>query len=251
MKGVIAGFATAICWSMLSILLKFALLYTTPSSVLTYRMIVAFGLLFFVGYLKGAFKNISFNEVFDPKLCLMGCLLSGQFIGFIQGVRYTNPENAQVLIQFGPFLTVVLGLLFFRERISRFQIIGFLFLILGSYLFFSEQVRLANHHDSLLKGSVCVLLGAISWAFYAVLQKILAKKYSILFMNTHTYAISVLLFLPFINLDSLIQMPLNGHIFLFSIGLNTIFSYGFLSIALKHTPMSVISPILIMNPILT
>ena len=51
--------------------------------------------------------------------------LAANYIGFLLGLDHTSPANAQVLIQLGPLLLALGGLVVFRERFAPAQWLGF------------------------------------------------------------------------------------------------------------------------------
>jgi drug/metabolite transporter (DMT)-like permease len=83
------------------------------------------------------------------------------------------------------------------------------------------------------------------------LQKKLVKKYSIESLNLFIFGLPVLLYAPFINPELLVHLSWITWVLLLFVGLNTLFSYTFLSVALKNTDASKVSIIIILNPIIT
>jgi len=95
------------------------------------------------------------------------------------------------------------------------------------------------------------LTGAVAWAIYAALQKKLVLHYPVGMLNVFIFGLPVLIYLPFVNFGSLLHLNWLTWLLLLFVGLNTLFSYQFLSMALKNTEANKVSVIIILNPIIT
>jgi drug/metabolite transporter (DMT)-like permease len=170
----------------------------------------------------------------------------------MMGIHHTTPSNAQLFIQTGPILLTVAGIVFFKEKITRLQTVGFIVAILGVAFFYRDQLMAFFESKKEYNiGVIYILTSATAWATYAILQKKLVKKYSIESLNLFIFGLPVLLYAPFINLAPLLQVSWVVWVLLLFVGLNTLFSYTFLSVALKNTDASKVSIIIILNPIIT
>ena len=251
-KGLIAAIITATCWSTLALFLKYALIYSDSQTIVWYRMLVAF--LFLMGWLvfKGKVKQLSVLKT-KPGLLLVAALcLAFNYLGFVQGVHYTSPANAQIFIQLGPFLLALSGLIFFGEKLSQKQILGALVCIFGFSLFFWDQITIKNKDPQrFLLGLTWIIAAALTWATFAGLQKKLLSLWKSSQINIYIYMTVTLVYLPWINWSSLGEMSLGMHLFFIFLGLNTLIAYGCLSIALKYLPATQVSPIITMNPLFT
>jgi drug/metabolite transporter (DMT)-like permease len=168
------------------------------------------------------------------------------------GVQYTTPSNAQVAIQFGPILLALAGIIYFHEKISRVQIIGFVLSIFGFLVFYQQHLTaMIGQEGQYTKGMLITLVGAVAWAVYAALQKSLILNYSVGTLNVFIFGLPVLLFLPFADFGSLTQLSLGYWALLVFLGANTLISYGCLSLALKYLEAGKVSIMLILNPIIT
>lgn len=185
-------------------------------------------------------------------MMLAALCLAINYIGFMQGVHYTSPANAQVFIQLGPLLLALAGLLVFKETLSSKQVMGFGLCILGFALFFLDRLNFVSiHQGNYFLGLFWIILGALTWAVFASLQKNLLKIWNISQINIYIYLVSTILFLPFVDWERLSQISWTVHILFFFLGLNTLFAYGSLSLALKYLPATQVSPIITMNPLFT
>lgn len=251
LKGIIYGGITALFWGVLAIALKVIDDDIEPATIVWFRFLLAFLIL----AAWQAKKNPgSFKLMIKPPLLLViaTVTLSWNYIGFMMGIHYTTPSNAQLFIQTGPILLALGGIVFFKEKITRLQVIGFAIAIAGMAFFYRDQlVAFFDVQQKYNLGVFYLLTAAVTWAIYALLQKKLVDKFDIQSLNLFIFGLPILLFLPFINLSSLQNLSLITWLILIFVGLNTLFSYTFLSKALQLTEASKVSIIIILNPIIT
>lgn len=249
--GLGAAIITALFWSFLAILLKVALKYSDSASIVFYRMIVALVLVFIYQSVTD-FKKIKALKNIPFILIIASFCLGINYFGYMKGVELTAPANAQIFIQLAPLMLAIFGIFYFKESISKAQIIGFFLALVGYSFFYYDRVdNFIRFNDGYYEGQAWILLGAVTWAAFAILQKIILKNWSSHQINIIVYSICALMTLPFVNWHSLYSLTLAQHLLFISLGINTLISYGCLSIALKNLPASLVSPILIANPILT
>lgn len=251
-KGLVAAITTATCWSTLALFLKYALIYSDPLTIVWYRMFVAF--LFLLGWFihKGKTKQLEILKTRPGLLLVAALCLAFNYLGFIKGVHYSSPANAQIFIQLGPLLLALSGLLFFGEKLSPKQILGALICTFGFSLFFWDRMAV-NHEDpkSFLLGLTWVVAAALTWATFAGLQKKLLTLWKSSQVNVYIYMITSLVYLPWVNWSSLGQMSPGIHLLYIFLGLNTLVAYGCFSVALEYLPATQVSPIITMNPLFT
>lgn len=250
-KGIIYTLITVLLWGVLSIALKVAGQVIDSPTIVWFRFSLAF------------FGMVVWMLIKDPKglrilykpsllIVISSLALAGNYIGFMVGIQYTTPSNAQVAIQFGPILLAFAGVVYFHEKISRIQIIGFILSILGFVVFYQQHLTaMAGQEEQYTKGILITLAGAVAWAVYAALQKSLILNYSVGTLNVFMFGLPVILFLPFADFASLTQLSLGYWILLVFLGANTLISYGCLSLALKYLEAGKVSIMLILNPIIT
>lgn len=250
-KGIIYTVITILLWGVLSIALKVASKVIDSPTIVWFRFSLAFMGMFIWMLIK---NPNGLQILYKPSLLIVisSLALAVNYIGFMVGIQYTSPSNAQVAIQFGPILLAVAGIIYFHEKISRIQIIGFLLSIFGFLVFYQQHLTaMIGQEEQYTKGMLITLAGAVAWAVYAALQKNLILKYSVGTLNVFIFGLPVILFLPFADFASLAHLSLGYWALLFFLGANTLISYGCLSLALKHLEAGKVSILLILNPIIT
>ncbi len=250
-KGLLYAGFTALLWGFLAIALKVSLHEMNPVSVVWFRFSVAFVILLIILLFS---DRTLINSVRRPPLSVFAAatFLGLNYLGFITGISYTTPSNAQVFIQIGPVSLAFAGIFIFREKLSWKHALGFILLLSGFWLFYSEQSgELGGHTAGYMKGIFSVILGGLSWAVFSVIQKTLVRKWNPNHLNLLIYGFCSLLFLPFVEFDKFSGLDFGDWMLLLFLGLNTLLAYGSLALALKYAEANKISVIITLNPLIT
>lgn len=251
-KGLFYTLITVLMWGVLAIALKIATREIDSPTIVWFRFSLAFSALF-------AWMSVNnpkeLKILYKPSwlIVLSSLALAWNYMGFMLGIQFTSPSNAQVAIQAGPLLLALLGILFFKEKISNIQIAGFLLAILGFWIFYSQHVSAVpiGQEGQYTKGMLITFSGAVAWAIYAAFQKKLVVHYPVGTLNLFIFGLPVLLYMPFVNFGSLGHLSIGYWALLVFLGANTLISYGCLSLALKYLEAGKVSIIIILNPIIT
>ncbi len=250
-KGILYAIYTACLWGVLAIVLKISLDDLSPVDITWFRFFLAFMALA-VWYL---FRKPYYLRILrrPPLLLIVATIcLAVNYYGFIEGVNLTSPGIAQVFIQLGPVLLAASGFIFFGEKVTRRQIIGLCLVMVGLILFYREQIHtFVEQRQALQTGVMWVLVAAITWAAYSILLKVLVLKYPPMQLNLLIFGLPVLLYAPFVNFSHFAGIGLTGWLILLFLGLNTLFAYGLLALAIQYAEANKISVILVLNPLLT
>ncbi|HZH71390.1 MAG TPA: DMT family transporter [Mariniphaga sp.] len=250
-KGILYSAITALCWGLLAIGLKVAVQEFNPVTLVWMRFFIAF--LILLGW--QLYRNpASLKIMITPPLLLVVATLAlaWNYYGFMWGVFYTTPSNAQLFIQFGPMLLALSGLIIFKERFSLIQGIGFAIALTGFAFFYADQLSAFFDGKSQYNlGVILTLSGATAWTVYAILQKLLIQKYSASALNLFLFGFPSLLFLPFIDLSPILHLGWEWWLLILFIGANTFISYTTLAEALGYLEASKVSVIIFLNPIIT
>lgn len=250
-KGVMFASITATFWGFLAIALKVATGIMDPLTIVWFRFLVAFSILtIYFSFRKPEYLKILRKP---PLFIIVASLGIGiNYISYLNGLKLTSPSTAQVLIQIGPILLGIVGLIFFKEKISRRQAIGFILAGLGLFLFYRENIaKIATGEEMFNMGILWIVVAAMAWVVYATFQKILVRRYPAQQLNLFLFGLPVLLFLPFANLSAFLNLSIGNWALLIYLGLNTLIAYGSLAIAFKYLEANKVSIIITMNPIIT
>jgi drug/metabolite transporter (DMT)-like permease len=250
-KGVLYAAITASLWGFLAIALKIAVADLSPIAVVWARFATAFLLLFFLTLI---FKRSDLNIYKRPplKLFLAGIFLGLNYLGFISGIKYVSPSSSQVFIMIAPVSFAISGIIIFKEQVTWKHLLGFVMVIVGIGLFYSEQISaLAGTDQKFTMGMLLIFGGGLSWTVFASLQKSLVKVYTANQLNLFIYSLCALAFLPFIEFTQFNELSRGEWILLIYLGANTVFAYGSLVLAIKYIEANKVSVIITLNPIIT
>ena len=168
-----------------------------------------------------------------------------------QGIDLSGASNAAIIIQVAPLLLVIIGVLFFKEAIRLKQLIGIVISIIGFYLFYLDRLgNIVNHIDYSVANR-WVLFAAMLWVLYMVCQKKLSIKYSAQTINLIIYAVAMIVLMPFVEWNEFFGGSAMGWILLIILGLNTLLAYGALAEAVECIPLTLISILITLNPLIT
>ena len=251
--GLALALVTAACWSTLPVALKVMLEQLDPYTLTWIRFVVAGAvMLAWLAARNGLRRFASLDRRRWGLLGLAGVLLIGNYVFYLLGVQHSTPGNAQLLIQLAPLLMALGGILVFRERYRLGQWLGLGIIAAGLWLFFRDQ---SGHSsvagDEYALGSMMVVIAALVWAGYALIQKQLLTRLSSPAIMLFIYLLASLLLLPLAHPAALLQLDGLGVALLAFCALNTLVAYGAFAEALVHWEASRVSTVLALTPLLS
>ena len=244
--------ATALFWATLPIALKVALEILDPLTLTWFRFLVAALVTAAWLGLRGGLRGYGgLSRRHWWMLGVAALLLLGNYVFFLLGVQHTTPANATLLIQLAPLLMALGGIWVFGEHFRAAQWLGLALIAVGMVLFFRDQLAAAQQPPGYLLGSAWVILAALVWAGYALLQKQLLLKLGSMQILLLIYIAASVALLPFARPAALLQLDALHWAMLGYCALNTIGAYGAFAEALAHWEASRVSAILAATPLLS
>ncbi|PID89095.1 MAG: EamA family transporter, partial [Bacteroidia bacterium] len=228
--------------------MKVSLSYIGTVSIVWFRFTLAALVLLTYFIIKKPKTLLNLLKSFPIALLFAALFLGYNYLGYISGLHYTTPSTAQVVIQIGPILLTIAGILIFKEKVNRFQILGLLIAAIGLTLFYYNQLASFADTSTYNIGFLWILTAAVSWVCYAILQKRLVRKHAPQVLNLFIYGIPALAFLPSTNFQEFQGLEIWQWLLLIFLGLNTLIAYGFLALAFKYTQAYKVSIIITLNP---
>lgn len=216
--GLALSLVTVFLWGVLPIALAVTLQALDVYTVTWFRFLMAFGLL--AVYLATRKQLPELQKLRSASLGLLAIatvFLGLNYLLFLQGLLQTSPTTSEVVIQLAPILLSLGALVIFKERYTLPQWIGLGVLTLGFALYFHEQLKtILTAQATYLVGNGLLVLGAATWAIYALAQKQLLQKLPSSTIMLVIYGGCVLLFSPFAKPQMLLSLsPLHFGMLLF------------------------------------
>jgi drug/metabolite transporter (DMT)-like permease len=250
--GLAMAVVTALSWATLPVALKITLEQLDPYTLTWFRFLVAALAMLAWLSLRGGFGGFA---ALDARrwtwLSLAAIGLIGNYVFYLLGVQHTTPGNAQLLIQLAPLLMALGGIFIFRERFRLAQWLGLAIIATGLLLFFRDQLLRAASGGAYARGSLLVVIAAIVWAGYALLQKQLLVRLSSQAIQAFIYTLAAIVLLPLAQPRELLALDARHAWLLAFCSINTLVAYGAFAEALAHWQASRVSAVLALTPLLS
>ena len=249
--GLMLTLLTAACWATLPIALKIVLEVLDPMTLTWFRFVVATAITgAWLGYRGALGGYLGLGRRGGTMLGVAALMRVGNYVFDLLGVQHTTPANAQLLIQLAPLLMALGGIWVFGEHFRAAQWLGLAMLAAGMGLFFADQLAAAAQAPGYVLGSAFVIVGAIVWAVYALLQKQLLMRLGSMQVLLAIYVVASIVLLPFARPSTLLRLDAMHWAMLGYCALNTVGAYGAFAEALAHWEASRVSAVLATTPLL-
>jgi len=250
--GLAMALLTALSWATLPVALKITLEQLDPYTLTWFRFLVAAAcMLAWIGMREGFGTFAGLGATRWTMLLVAALGLIGNYLFYLLGVQHTTPGNAQLLIQLAPLLMALGGIFVFQESYKPLQWAGLGVIVLGLLLFFREQLAHAVSGRDYAIGSSLVLVAAVVWAMYALLQKQLLTRLDSPSIQAFIYSLAAILLLPLAHPAELLALDARHAWLLAFCSLNTLVAYGAFAEALAHWQASRVSAVLAVTPLLS
>ena len=250
--GLAMASLTAFLWGFLAIAMKVATDFVPVNTIVWFRFAFAFVMLaLIVGLSRPKRLRIL---VRPPPLGIVAALaLTLNYVGYLTGLDWTTPSNAQVLIQLAPLMLATGGVFVFKERMVRAQIYGVVLALIGFTVFGWDQFESSNVvSNHLLMGNAIIFLGAFAWTVYAMIQKaLLMRGHEPQDMNLLLYGVPAITMWPLVDFELLAGLSFGMWMLMVFLGANTLVAYGALGEAFKRLPAYKVALIVTLNPLIT
>ncbi|MGD9678261.1 MAG: DMT family transporter [Vulcanibacillus sp.] len=228
----------------------FVKLSTAPSSVIAaYRLLFAVIILSIptIIYYRNELRNITKNDILYS--ILSGGLLALHFLTWFESLKYTSVASSVVIVTLQPIFAMIGAFIFFKEKVSRIQLLGGLLAILGGLMIGWGDLKVGN---LALLGDFLALLGAFFVTGYWLVGQKLRKRLSILpyvFLVYSTSSIILIAYNIIMKVDLIHYSLYDWKLFLGLAIIPTIFGHTFLNWAIKFVNTTTISISILAEPI--
>jgi chloramphenicol-sensitive protein RarD len=166
-KGIFCAVLSYAVWGILPIYWRLVS-FAAPLHILAFRILFS---LFFVGLVLLLGRNTAWLRLFaDPKkrtlACLSGLIITFNWGLYIWAVNHGHTIESSLGYYINPLISILLGLIIFKEKLGRLQWVAFAFAVLGVLIL------------TLLSGTFpwISLALAVSFGIYGLIKKKLAAS---------------------------------------------------------------------------
>lgn len=201
-------FLAPLIWSTSNVIGKTSVGLLSPLQLTFYRWLLAFLLLSFFGrqHIKADWQTLCARKWW---IAIWGSLA---FCGFNLLIYYafnfgTSVVNVSLINALIPLIIVILGTLFFKQRLKILQGIGILIALAGVYLQLTHGDFTSLRNFSLQRGDALIMMATFIYALYS-LALLKAPDVHWLSLMWGMSAAAMLIALPFWSYESLTQQHL-------------------------------------------
>lgn len=251
--GLFLALLTACMWGLLPVAFVVLLRSLDALSITWARFAFSAVIVWTFLRVRGQLPRLRLLAGWAPCLLVVAILaLLANFVLYLKGLEYLNPEATVILIQLAPFMLMAGSVLFYGERFGQFEVIGTLLLLSGLGLFFNDGLgALLRTAGSEALGVVFMLLAALSWSVYGLLQKNLLRGMGSVQLTLLIYSGGALLLLPLAALSQFATLDaLAWGVLLFAC-LNMVLGYGAFTEALRVWEGAKVSAVIAVAPVFT
>ena len=195
--GTLLAILTAVLWALFDVIRKKSLLFISEIKVLLWIIISQF--IFFLLFLYFSNFNLDLKEYFLYAFLLILLNLISLFL-FLRVLKTGQLSTYIPLLSFTPLFSAIYANVILGEILNYLQYTGIFFIILGTYLLYSDKLSsLKNKQFGLLKNKnfFMIIIVALIWSLTPVLDKE-CMKYSDIYLHGFIQSFGMLLFFPFI-----------------------------------------------------
>lgn len=210
-----------IFWGASFIATKYLLDELTPEAIISLRLILAIILLSLIAlYTK---KDFTINLKSHLWILLLALIAVFHLWIQITGLKFTTAANTGWIIGTAPIFMALLGLIFFKEKLTAVKITGIVIAMLGLLLLVGKG-DITNIDLIKNKGDLLVLSSSFTWGIYSMINKKVSLNYSPMMTILYLFIMMAVIIIPF-NFNS---KTFNSVVHLSTIGWISILFLGLL-----------------------
>ena len=245
--------AAIIIWGVSFIATKYTLGEIKPLVIILIRQII--------GVIVLVLLAVRTKQSFKVTLKDFGWLAVFSFIATIHlwiqitGLQYTSASNTGWIIGVTPVFMLILGLIFFKEKITPLQLAGIIISFFGLLLLVSKgdfgSINLISN-----KGDLLILISAGTWAIYSIVGKKITLNYSPLMTIIYLFLIMSVYIAPFTinteNIKAVIHLSFSAWLAVIFLGIFcSAVAYVLWAQSMNEMPASRVGAFLYVQPFIT
>jgi len=242
-----------IFWGTSFVATKTLLTEIKPVTIIILRLIIGSVLLTIIAlYTK---RNFSLNFKSHSWIFILALIAVFHLWIQVTGLQFTTAANTGWIIGTAPIFMAVMGLIFFKEKITLLSFGGIVLAIFGLLMLIGKG-NITNIGLIENKGDLLVLGSAFTWGVYSMVNKKISLTYSPLMTILYLFLMMAIIIIPF-NLNnetisSVINLSTVGWVMVLFLGLFCSgIAYVIWAQALRDMESAKVGAFLYLEPLIT
>lgn len=207
-------------WGTSFVATKTLLLEIKPVTIIILRLLIASFLLTTIAI--STKRNFSINLKSHGWIFILALVAVFHLWIQVTGLQFTTAANTGWIIGTAPIFMAIMGLFFFKEKITLLGFLGIVLAIFGLLILFGKG-DITNIGFIENKGDLLVLGSAFTWGVYSTVNKKISLTYSPLMTILYLFLMMTVIIIPF-NLNSetiasVVHLSRNGWLLVLFLGL--------------------------------
>jgi len=191
-------------WGLSFIATKNALVEIKPEVIVFIRQIL--GILFLAAVLLKQKRKFSIKIREQKWIFILAVIACFHLWIQVTGLRWTTASHTGWIIGTTPVFMVILGIIFFKEKISSLQTLGIIIAFLG-LIFLVSKGDLTSLDFIKNKGDVLIISSSVTWSFYSMVNKKVTFNLSPVLTTFYLFLIVAVIIAPFtINQENISEV---------------------------------------------
>lgn len=242
-----------IFWGTSFVATKTLLAEIKPVTIIILRLIIASILLTLIAiYTK---RNFSLNIKSHGWIFILALIAVFHLWIQVTGLQFTTAANTGWIIGTAPVFMAIMGLIFFKEKITMLALGGIILAIFGLLMLIGKgDVTSIDLIEN--KGDLLVLGSAFTWGVYSMVNKKISLTYSPLMTILYLFLMMTIIIIPF-NLNretisSVVNLSMTGWVMALFLGLFCSgIAYVIWAQALRDMESAKVGAFLYLEPLIT
>ncbi len=219
-KSALKPLTSVVIWGGSFIATKFLLDYLEPLLIIFVRQILAVLFLSIIALKQK--KSFAINLHDHSYIFILALIATFHLWIQLNGLKHTTASNTGWIIGITPVFMTLLGIIFFKEKITFTQLIGILISFTGLILLISKG-DISSIDFITNKGDFLILASSFTWSVYSFVNKKISVHYSPLMTILYLFLMMSIILLPFTinseNINSLFHLSISGWYSLIFLGI--------------------------------
>lgn len=211
---------SVVIWGGSFIATKYLLSYLEPLAIILIRQILA--VIFLTIIASKQKKSFSVNLHDHTYIFILSLIATFHLWIQLNGLKYTTASNTGWIIGITPVFMTLLGIIFFKEKITIIQLAGIAISFFGLILLISKG-DLSSIDFISNKGDFLILASSFTWSVYSLVNKKISVHYSPLMTILFLFLMMSIILLPFTitrhNINSIQNLSFQSWIALIFLGI--------------------------------